>query len=341
MITQQMQMPDKIQVEEAYSNSHCRFVMQPLEHGYANTVGNAMRRVLLSSVPGAAIIGVKISNVLHEFQSIPHVVEDVSEIILNLKEVKIKLSDKKTQRVLFHVKGPGNLTAKHIQDAAPNLEIMDLKQHIATLSKEADFDVELRIGRGKGFVPAEEQVIVDFPVGMLPIDSVYTPVLLVNTLIEPFRVGQRTDYERLLLDVKTDGTILPQEAVHYAARILLEHFKLFTYFELSIDDEMIPSAVPAEDEAKIAEKNRIRTILLTPIDELELSVRAHNCLKAANIKNIGELVQLQESDLLKFRNFGKKSLAELTELISMHGLTFGMNTEQYLKEDIKPPIINF
>lgn len=336
-----MQMPDKIQIEETISNSHCRFVMQPLEHGYANTVGNAMRRVLLSSIPGAAIVGVKISNVLHEFQSIPHVVEDVSEIILNLKEVKIKCNDKKSQRVLFHVKGPGNLTAKHIQEAAPNLEIMDVNQHIAELSKDADFDVELKIGRGKGFVPAEEQIIVDYPVGMLPIDSVYTPVLLVNISIEPFRVGQRTDYERLILDVKTDGTITAQEAVHYAAKILIEHFKLFTGFNVAIDDEIIPEAVPQEDEIKIAEKNRIRAILLTPVDDLELSVRAHNCLKIANIKNIAELVQLQESELLKFRNFGKKSLTELGELIHMHGLHFGMNTDQYLKEDIKPPIINF
>ncbi len=341
MITQQMQMPEKIQVEESYSDSHCRFLIQPLEHGYANTIGNAMRRVLLSSIPGSAIVGVKISNVLHEFQSIPHVVEDVSEIILNLKEVKIKLIDKKIQRVLFHVKGPGVLTAKHIQDATPNLEVMDLNQHIATLSKDADFDVELRIGRGKGFVPAEDQVIIDFPVGMLPIDSVYTPILLVNMSIEPFRVGQRTDYERLLLDVKTDGTVTAQESVHYAARILMEHFKLFTGFEALIDEDIIPTAAPVEDEQKIAEKNRIRTILLTSVDDLELSVRAHNCLKAANIKNIAELVQLQESELLKFRNFGKKSLTELGELVQMHGLTFGMNTEQYLKEDIKPPIINF
>ena len=269
MITQQMQMPDKIQIEETISSSHCRFVMQPLESGYANTVGNAMRRVLLSSIPGAAIVGVKISNVLHEFQSIPHVVEDVSEIILNLKEVKIKCNnDKKNQKVSFHVKGPGSLTAEHIQEAAPYLEIMDLNQHIAELSKDADFDMELKIGRGKGFVPAEEQVTVDFPLGMLPIDSVYTPVLLVNISIEAFRVGQRTDYERLILDVKTDGTITAQDAVHYASRILIEHFKLFAGLDVSLDDEIITTVAPPEDEVKIAEKNRIRAILLTPVEDL-------------------------------------------------------------------------
>lgn len=336
-----MQMPDKVRIEESYSNSHCRFVVQPLEHGFGNTVGNAMRRVLLSSIPGAAIIGVKISNVLHEFQNIPNVVEDVFEIILNLKEVKIKLADKKAHRALFHLKGPGTWTAKDIQNATPNLEVMDPNQHIATLSKNAEFDVELRIGRGKGFVPAEEQVIADFPVGMLPVDSVYTPILLVNMSIEPFRVGQRTDYERLVVDVKTDGTISAQEAVHYAAKILNEHFKLFTKLEVMVEDELLPNIAPVEEEIKVAEKTRIRNILLTPIDDLELSVRAFNCLKSANIKNIAELVQLQENELLKFRNFGKKSLTELGELVQLHGLSFGMPIEQYLKEDVKPAVIAF
>lgn len=341
MIITQMQKPDRVQVEESQSDSHCRFIMQPLEHGYGNTVGNAMRRVLLSSIPGAAITGVKISGVLHEFQNIPHVVEDVAEIILNLKEVRIKVADKKAQRVLFHINGPGNLTAKNIQDASANIEIMDLNHHIATLSENANFDVELRIGRGKGFVPAEEQNISDYPVGMLPIDAIYTPILLVNISVEPFRVGQRTDYERLVLDVKTDGTISAQEAVHTAANIINEHFRLLTNFESSPDEELpVVSAPPVEDEAKVMEKNRIRTILLTPVEELELSVRAHNCLKAANIKNIAELVQLQESELLKFRNFGRKSLIELGELVQMHSLSFGMNVEQYLKEDIKPPVLS-
>jgi DNA-directed RNA polymerase subunit alpha len=332
-------MPDKVQVEEFLSSAHCRFVMQPLEHGYASTVGNAMRRVLLSSISGVAITGVKISGVLHEYQNIPHVVEDVSEIILNLKEIKIKTSEKKPQRIIFHVDGTEEFTAKLIQDASPIIEVMEPNYRIATVGGGANFDVELRIGRGKGFVPAEEQIIVDFPVGMLPIDAIYTPILLVNFAVEPFRVGNRTDYERLVLDVKTDGTISAQEAVHTAARLLNDHFKLFATFEAFVDDDFIN--YPAEEEVKAAEKNRIRNILLTPIGELELSVRAHNCLKSANIKNIAELVQLQESELLKFRNFGRKSLAELGEFIKMHSLSFGMNIEQYLKEEIKSPIINF
>ncbi|MPN37242.1 DNA-directed RNA polymerase subunit alpha [bioreactor metagenome] len=175
---------------------------------------------------------------------------------------------------------------------------------------------------------------------MLPIDAIYTPILLVNFAIEPFRVGQKTDYERLVVDVRTDGTIAAQEAVHTAAKILIDHFRLFASFEAFMDDELMGS-LPADEEIKLAEKNRIRSILLTSIDDLELSVRAHNCLKAAGIKNIGELVQLQENELLKFRNFGRKSLNELSEIIQMHSLSFGMSVEQYLKEDIKPPIINF
>jgi DNA-directed RNA polymerase subunit alpha len=345
MITQ-MQKPDKVQIEESQSDAQCRFVMQPLEHGYGTTVGNAMRRVLLSSIPGAAITGVKISEVLHEFQSIPHVVEDVSEIILNLKEVKIKLYEKKIQKINFHIKGPGKFIAKSIQDASNMLEVIDSNHHIATLSGNANFDVELRIGRGKGFVPAEDQVISDFPVGMLPIDAIFTPVLLVNVSVEPYRVGQRTDYERLVLDVKTDGTISAQEAVHHAARIVNDHLKLFTNYEAYPEDEF-GNAVPAEEEARIAEKNRIRNVLLTPVSGLELSVRSNNCLVSAGIKNIAELVQLQESELLKFRNFGKKSLNELLDLVQMHSLSFGMNVDQYLKDDTKvkeenkSPIVNF
>jgi DNA-directed RNA polymerase subunit alpha len=298
-----------------------------------------MRRVLLSSIPGAAITGVKITDVLHEYQSIPHVVEDVSEIILNLKEIKIKTSEKKPFRVAFHVQGPGELTAKELQDASSLIEVMDTSFHIATLSGKADFDVDIRIGHGKGFLPAEEQVIADYPVGMLPIDSIFTPILLVNFAVEPFRVGQRTDYERLVLDVRTDGTITAEESVHTAAKILNDHFRLFSSFEAFIEDE-ITASLPAAEEIKLAEKNRIKNILLTPISDLELSVRSHNCLQSANIMNIAELVQLHESELLKFRNFGRKSLNELTNFVQLHSLTFGMNVEQYLKEDIKPPIIN-
>lgn len=329
----QMQMPERVHIEESSSEYHGRFILQPLEHGYGATIGNSLRRVLLSSTPGSAIIGLKISDVLHEFQTIQGVLEDVCQIILNLKEVRFKVHDKKVQRVLFHMKGPGEWTAKDIQDAMPQIEVLDPHHHIATLADDAEFDVELRIGRGKGYVPAEEQNIVDFPVGMLPIDAIYTPIKNVIFQIEPYRVGQRTDYERLILDVRTDGTVSAQEAVHYAAKIMNDHIKFFINFEQF--EEEPPQQETVEEEVKAQEKNRVKKILLTPVDELELSVRAHNCLKAANIKTMGELVQLQESELLKFRNFGKKSLAELGEVVEMCGLEFGMNVEHYLKEEPK------
>ncbi len=328
-----MQMPERVQIEESSSEFHGRFVLQPLEHGYGVTIGNSLRRVLLSSIPGSAIIGVKISDVLHEFQNIPGVKEDVSEIILNLKEVRLKVLDKKVQRVSFHLKGPGNWTAKDIQDANPQIEVLDPTHHIATLADDAELDVELRLGRGKGYVPAEEQQIVDFPIGMLPIDAIYTPIKNVIYTVEPYRVGQRTDYERLILDVRTDGSVSAQEAVHFAAKIMNDHIKFFINFE-ALEEEAPPHEA-VEEEVKAAERNRLRKILLTPVDELELSVRAHNCLKAANIKTLGELVQLQESELLKFRNFGRKSLAELSEVVEICGLEFGMNVESYLKEEPK------
>ena len=327
----QMQMPERVQIEESSNPNHGRFILQPLEQGYGVTLGNSLRRVLLSSIPGAAIIGVKISDVVHELQTLSGVVEDVSEIILNLKEVRIKTIDKKPQRVLFHVKGPGEWKASDIQDASSQVEVLNPNHHIATLADDADFDIELRIGRGKGYVPSEEQVIADFPVGMLPIDAIFTPIKNVLFTIEPYRVGQKTDYERLILDVHTDGTITPQESIHFAAKLLQDHVKFFISFE-EVPEEKSPQDL-AEEEVKEAERNRLRKILLTPVDELELSVRAHNCLKAANIKNLSELVQLQEHELLKFRNFGRKSLNELGEVVHLYGLEFGMNVDKFIKDE--------
>ncbi|HRP01217.1 MAG TPA: DNA-directed RNA polymerase subunit alpha [Candidatus Kapabacteria bacterium] len=328
----QMQMPDRVIIEESASDFHSRFILSPLEPGFGVTLGNSMRRVLLSSIYGTAIVGVKISDVLHEFQSINGVVEDVTDIILNLKEVRFKLSDKKLTKINFSLKGPHVWTSKDIQDASSLIEVTDPNHYIATLSEDAEFDVELRIGRGKGYIPSEEQIINDFPVGMLPIDAIYTPIKNVVYSIEPYRVGQKTDYERLILDVRTDGSITAQEAVHQSAKILNEHVKYFISLDIIDDEEPIPVENP-EDEAKNAEKNRIRKILLTPVDELELSVRAHNCLKIANIKTLSELVMLEEAELLKFRNFGRKSLTELQEVVASYGLDFGMNVDLYIKED--------
>jgi DNA-directed RNA polymerase subunit alpha len=329
----QMQMPERVIIEESSKPNTGRFILQPLEMGYGVTIGNSLRRVLLSSIPGAAIVGVKITDVLHEFQTIPGVIEDVSEIILNLKQIRLKSADKKAQWVNIHLKGPCTFTARDITTASPLIEVLDPKQHIATLADDAEFDVELRIGRGKGYVPAEDQIVTDYPIGMLAIDSIFTPIKNVIYYVEPYRVGQKTDYEKLIFDVITDGTISPEEAVHTAAKIMNDHIKYFITFN-EVEEEQ-QQVISVEDEVKEAERNRLRKILLTPVDELELSVRAHNCLKAASIKTLGELVMLQEQELLKFRNFGRKSLVELADVVRQYGLEFGMNIEKYLKDEPK------
>ncbi len=327
----QMQMPEDIVVEEIGSPYHARFILNPLEEGYGVTLGNSFRRVLLSSIPGTAIIGVKISDVLHEFQTIPGVVEDMCEIILNLKDVKIRLADKKaSNRVNFRVKGGGVFTAQDIADASPEIEVLDGSQVIANLAADADFDVELRFGRGKGYVPSEEHATSDFPVGMLPIDSIFTPIRNVVYTVEPFRVGQKTDYERLVLEITTDGSLTAKEAVAHAADIFRQHIALF----LGARPGDVDDSMGGNSEAE-RERQRVRKLLLKNVDELELSVRAHNCLKAANIKILADLVMLQESDLLKFRNFGRKSLAELADVVYQNGLTFGMDVSWVLKEEAK------
>lgn len=323
-----MQMPERVQLDEATrSETFGRFVLQPLEEGYGTTIGNAFRRVLLASIPGSAISAVRIDGVLHEFQTVEGITEDISEVVLNLKEIRLKQIDKKTSRIVFKVTGPIDFTGRHIAEASDAFQILNPEHHIATLAEGVALNVELRIGRGKGYVPSEENRQPDQPVGMIAIDSIYTPVLNVRFLVEPTRVGQKTDYEKLTLEITTDGSISPEEALASGAKILRDHIQLFLNFDAQ------EAEVAQEEESKEAEVNRVRRILLTPVDELELSVRSHNCLKAANINTISDLVSRQESELLKFRNFGRKSLAELTSIIEDFGLTFGMDVDRYLKDD--------
>jgi DNA-directed RNA polymerase subunit alpha len=265
--------------------------------------------------------------VLHEFQTVEGITEDVSEIVLNLKEIRLKQIDKKTNRITLSITGPADFTGRHIQEATDAFEILNPDHHIATLSEGVTLNVELRISRGKGYVPSEENRQPDQPVGMIAIDSIFTPILNVRYFVEPTRVGQKTDYEKLTLEISTDGSITPEEALATAAKILRDHIQLFLNFDAE------EAEVAEEEESKEAEISRIRRILLTPVDELELSVRSHNCLKAANINTIADLVSRQESELLKFRNFGRKSLAELTDIIEDFGLTFGMDVDRYLRED--------
>lgn len=319
-----LQMPQGLEKDEAsYTSTYGKFILQPLERGFGITVGNAMRRVLLSSLQGAGITHIRIYNVPHEFTTIPGVVEDVTEIVLNLKQVRIKLINKKPDWITLHLKGPGEFKAGDIQKFTSELEILNPDHHIATLNKNAEFNMQLRIGRGRGYVPAEENVLSDQPIGTIALDTIFNPIRKVNYLIENTRVGHRTDYEKLTLEVWTDGSLTPEEAITFAGKILKEHIEFF-----------ITADVEAEKE-EVSEVNeevmRIRRLLKLSVDELELSVRAHNCLKSANIQTIGDLVRRDEQEMLKFRNFGRKSLQELTRILQEKGLHFGMDVDKYLK----------
>ncbi len=321
-----LQMPESVELEDAsYSSTFGRFIVQPLERGFGTTIGNALRRVLLSSLPGAAITMIKIDGVLHEFSAIPGVVEDVTQLILNLKEVRFKLINKKPDRIILELKGPREFRAGDIQNGTTDFEILNPDHHLATLSKGADFKIELRIGRGHGYVPAEENKMPDQPIGSIPLDAIYTPIKNVSYRVENTRVQQRTDYEKLILEITTDGSITPDDSLTYAGKILRDHINLFINFEIEPEEE---EPVEVDEEAL-----RIRKLLKMPVDELELSVRSYNCLMAANIKTIGDLVRRDEQEMLKFRNFGRKSLQELTQILEEKGLRFGMDVDRYLRSE--------
>ena len=327
MSVSSLKMPEAVVLDEAnYTNSFGRFTLQPLERGYGVTLGNSLRRVLLSSLQGAAITSVKFSGVLHEFTTIEGVVEDVSEIILNLKQVRMKFLSKKPNKIDISLSGQGEWTAGDIQKASNEVEILNPELHIATLNKSAKLDIEIRVGKGVGYIPAQENIVPDQTIGVIPIDSIFTPIRLVKYDVENVRIGDKNDFEKLTLEISTDGSITPDDALTQAAKILREHVQLFINFDIEQEEE-------ASVSQKDSESERIKKILLTPVDDLELSVRSHNCLKAANIKNLAELVRKDEQEMLKFRNFGRKSLAELMEIVETLGLDFGMNVDKYIKED--------
>jgi len=319
-----LQMPEGVQVDEV-SDSEGQFVMGPLERGYGVTIGNALRRVLLSSLRGLAVTAVKIDGVQHEFSTIPGVTEDVSDIILNLKEVRFKADEMREGHLHLNLEGPGNWTAADIGDSTAEYEVLNPDQHIATLAEDAVVNVDLRVGYGRGYIPSEENKREDDPIGVIAVDSIFTPIKNVNYEVKPTRVGQKIDYEELILNVETDGSLTPEEAVTQAASILRDHVSFF----IQLEEE--PEPVVEEQEVD-EEVKRIRELLAQPVDELDLSVRSHNCLKAANIKTIGDLVRRESDEMLKFRNFGRKSLQELEEVLDERGLQFGMDVEEYLEE---------
>lgn len=321
-----MQMPERVELDEStYKDTYGKFIVQPLEKGFGITLGNIFRRVLLSSIQGAAITSIKIDEISHEFDTIKGVREDVTQIILNFKKVRLKLLNKRPDKVTIPLKGPIDLTAEEIQKYTTDFEILNPEQHIANLNDEADFVLELRVGKGVGYVTAEENKLLEQTIGIIPIDSIFTPIKNVRYSIENVRVGQKTDYERLVLEVETDGSITPDDALTYAGKIIKDHVQLFINFDIDTEEEEAPQI----DEEIL----RVRKLLKMNVDELELSVRSHNCLKNANIKNIGDLVRLEEADLLKFRNFGRKSLTELHNILDDKELFFGMDVDKYLKSD--------
>jgi DNA-directed RNA polymerase subunit alpha len=323
------QMPEKVVMEKS-DDFLGLFEFKPLERGYGVTIGNALRRILLSSLEGYAITGIKIPGVLHEFSTIEGVMEDVTELILNLKMVRLKkVSENNDNKIVVNIKNQDVFKAGDIGKFSSSFQVLNPDHVICHLDNSVNLEVELTIEKGRGYVPAEENRPTEQVFGHIPIDAIFTPIKNVKFSIENFRVEQRTDYEKLILEIQTDGSIHPEDALKGAANILIKHFMLFS------DQTMTFEASKAEEEETVDEELlHMRKLLKTPIADLDLSVRAYNCLKAADIKTLGDLAALDISDMMKFRNFGKKSLAELEQLIAEKGLTFGMDLSKYkLDED--------
>ena len=317
-------MPKRLVYDEENSTpTYGRFEAEPFERGFGVTIGNALRRVLLSSLEGAAVTSVRIDGALHEFSTLPGVAEDCTEIILNLKQLIVKLHTKAPKTVRLHAKGEREVLAGDIVTDA-DVEILNPHLHLATLAKGAELSMELEIGSGRGYMPAEMNKKPDDPIGTIAIDSIFSPVRKVNCVVEDARVGRRTDYNRLLLEVWTDGAVEPKEAVASAAEIVKKHLNIFA----TCEEEMEPEVEPLSEEEK-----QMHKYLRMPVTELELSVRSANCLRAANITNISDLVQKSESEMLKYRNFGKKSLNEIKEILTEMNLSLGMALPEMEEEE--------
>jgi DNA-directed RNA polymerase subunit alpha len=316
-----LQMPKNVEMDDKNStNRYGKFWIEPLERGFGVTLGNALRRVLLSSLPGAAVSAVKIDGVQHEFSTLPGVKEDIPEVLLNLKQIRFKLHGDAPKMGMIDVRGKSEVTAADLKVDA-DVEVLNPELHVATLNKDGEFRGEIEIGAGRGYVSAENQANQDRPIGVLPTDSMYSPVTKVNFEVENTRIGQRIDYDKLTLEIWTDGSVIPSDALAYGAKILKDHFALFVHFEEEIEEE--------QEEEVDEEFLRIKALLERSVEELELSVRSSNCLKAANIKSIGDLVQKSEGEMLKYRNFGRKSLKEIADILQSMNLGFGMDVSKY------------
>jgi DNA-directed RNA polymerase subunit alpha len=328
----EFQMPKRIEVDRATrTNYYGHFTAEPFERGFGTTVGNALRRVLLSSLDGAAVTSVQIEGVYHEFSAIPGVREDVTDIILNLKELLLKLHGHGPKVISIQAEGECEVTGADVL-TDPDIEVLNPELHIATLSKDGKLNLHMTVRKGRGYVPAEMNVDEEMPAQAIPIDAIFSPVQKVNFTVENARVGRRTDYDKLVLEVTTNGSVTPEEAVSQAAQILRDHLEIFVNFK----EETRPE-IPTVDVNHV----HLLENLKRSVDELELSVRSYNCLKNANIRNIGELVQKTEAEMLKTRNFGRKSLNEIKEILETLGLSLGMKLDdevlaELAKSEITP-----
>ena len=324
------QKPDKIILQKS-SDFDAQFEFRPLEPGYGVTIGNALRRVLLNSLEGFAIIGIKVDGVEHEFGSVKGITEDITEIILNLKQVRLKRLvdiDVTNEKITLNIKGTTEFKASLIGEATQNFMVMNPELLICTMDSAAKLNIELTFGKGRGYVPADENKPKDAPVGYIAIDAIFTPIKNVKYSIENTRVEQRTDFEKLVMEVATDGTIHPEEAVKQASRILIQHLIIITDENITFDNR------EEKKEDLVDEQTlQLRKVLKTPLEDLDLSVRAFNCLKAAKINSLSELVQYEQEDLMKFRNFGQKSLSEIEQVLHERGLSFGMDLSRLKIED--------
>ncbi len=319
MLWKGFQKPKRLSIVSDENNrNYGQFSAQPFERGFGTTIGNALRRVLLSSIEGAAVTALKVEGILHEFSPIPGVVEDATDIILNLKQVPFRLNSEGFKTIYLESDGPGILTSGQIKSDA-DVEILDKSVYLATVSEGGKLSIEMRLKNGRGYVSADKNFDEDLSIGYIPVDSVHSPVKKVNYTIEPARLGQTTDYEKLTLDVWTNGCVTPQDSIGFAAKLLKDHMSIFINFEEQPEAREEKLEKPAE---------LINENLSKSVEELELSVRSYNCLKNANIKTIGELVQKSESEMLKTKNFGRKSLNEIKEILASMGLSLGMTLDE-------------
>ncbi|MBC8401635.1 MAG: DNA-directed RNA polymerase subunit alpha [Candidatus Marinimicrobia bacterium] len=311
-------------VEVEQTDKYGKFAIQPLERGYGITLGNALRRVLLTSVPGAAITSIKIEDVLHEFSTIKGIKEDIADVILNLKGVRFKLTDQVPDKIELVLEGDGIFTAANIQEVSDEFEILNADHYITEYSLDQKLNIEFKLGIGKGYIPAEENEVPNAPIGTIAIDSIFNPVTKVTYDVQPVP-GAKDPIEILTIDINTDGSILPCDVLSYSSKVLIDHFKIVE----SISKPKVLEVTEGVSEEVL----KIRGLLNSTIDEMELSVRSHNCLQAAGIKYIYELVNKEENAMLKYKNFGRKSLTELVEKLDEMGLHFGMDVDKYLIDE--------